>query len=241
MFTIALGTRRTFVPTLAAGGGVQLEAFAVDSGASIFSATVGNSALSGDLGIGGDVGYLGQTNGHLYAFAVSTGAPLLDLGGGPVSAPIIVDGHVFVATSTRVFSLELETASSAPTADPNGHSRGPRLSADGRYVAFESYASNLVSGDTNQFADIFVYDRQTQRTKRVNLAPGAAQANERSFVTDLSEAGRFLNFESWATNLGALAESNASLFVVDGVTGSVEKVNVDTLGAHLTRSAGFPD
>jgi outer membrane protein assembly factor BamB len=236
--SVAVTETSVFVPMAVAGGGVRVQAFDVGTGANVFSTALGDSALSGELGIAADVGYLGQSNGHLYAFAVSTGAPLLDLnlGSGPVSAPAIADGHVFVASASRVFSLGLEDALGAPTADPNGPSRAARLSVDGRYVAYESYASNLVSGDTNQQPDIFVYDRQTHRNTRVNLTAAGAQATDRSFLADFTENGRYAAFRSWAQNLGAISESLPSLFVADVVSGSIEKANVDSAGVHITTS-----
>ena len=59
----------------------------------------------------------------------------------------------------------------------NGLSFGPAISADGRFVAFESDATNLVPGDTNDASDIFVRDRQTGTTRRVSVSSGGAQGN----------------------------------------------------------------
>ena len=59
----------------------------------------------------------------------------------------------------------------------NGGSRWPSISADGRYVAFYSTASNLVPGDTNGDCDIFVYDRQTDTIERVSIASDGTQGN----------------------------------------------------------------
>src|SRR2546430_12447063 len=60
------------------------------------------------------------------------------------------------------------------------HSFTPVFSADSRYVAFTSYASNLVSGDTNGAADVFVRDRVTGATDRVSVASDGTQANRDS-------------------------------------------------------------
>ena len=57
----------------------------------------------------------------------------------------------------------------------NNQSQYPSISADGRYVAFSSYASNLVSGDTNEVSDVFVHDRQTGDTNRVSIASDGSQ------------------------------------------------------------------
>ena len=68
-------------------------------------------------------------------------------------------------------------------------------------MAFESDATNLVSGDTNGTADIFVHDRQTGTTERVSVATGGSQATGGSFTPAISADGRFVAFHSDATNL----------------------------------------
>lgn len=60
-------------------------------------------------------------------------------------------------------------------AEPDGRSDKPALSADGRYVAFWSAASNLVPGDTNGVFDLFLLDRTRGRTARIDLGPGRSQ------------------------------------------------------------------
>jgi len=93
----------------------------------------------------------------------------------------------------------------------NGSSLLPALSPDGRFVAFQSNASNLVEGDTNDAFDSFVHDRWTGRTKRVSVSPGGAQGNSNSFSfnTAVSSQGRFATFESDATNL-VLGDTNGA-------------------------------
>jgi len=83
----------------------------------------------------------------------------------------------------------------------NGHSWSPAISADGRYVAFQSDASNLVSGDTNGTSDIFVHDRQTGVTRRVTVDSAGNQGNSGSGGRDISADGRYVAFESVASNL----------------------------------------
>ena len=83
----------------------------------------------------------------------------------------------------------------------NGDSSFPVISADGRFVAFESYATNLVSGDTNGVRDIFVHDRQTGTTERMSVATGGGQATGESVFAAISADGRFVAFHSLATNL----------------------------------------
>jgi Tol biopolymer transport system component len=88
-------------------------------------------------------------------------------------------------------------------------SEAPSISASGRFVAFESDANNFVGSD-NGNQDIFVHDRKTKKTKRVSVRSNGAQANEGSFAPSISADGRFVAFESMATNLVG-ADDNVSL------------------------------
>jgi Tol biopolymer transport system component len=88
-------------------------------------------------------------------------------------------------------------------AQGDGQSMRPSLSGDGRYVAFYTDASNLVSGDTNGSADVILYDRQSGATKRVSVAGGGAEANGDSLRPALNASGRLVVFESDASNLVA--------------------------------------
>ena len=92
----------------------------------------------------------------------------------------------------------------------NGDSFWPALSGDGRFVAFESNASNLVAGDSNAARDVFVKDRQTAQTTRVSTDSAANPANGVSGVPAvLSDDGRFVVFSSEASNLVA-GDSNGT-------------------------------
>ena len=77
----------------------------------------------------------------------------------------------------------------------------PSISADGRFVAFSSSASNLVPDDINGIPDVFVRDRQTGTTRRVSVGPGGVQGNSSSFDPAISADGRFVAFISAASNL----------------------------------------
>jgi len=99
-------------------------------------------------------------------------------------------------------SLILASAASDGTPG-NSESSSPALSADGHYVAFSSWATNLVSGDTNDAPDIFVRDLQTGAMARVSIAADGTQANGYSYSPALSSDGRFVAFSSDATNLVA--------------------------------------
>lgn len=109
----------------------------------------------------------------------------------------------------------------------NGHSVFPSLSADGRKVAFQSLASNLVAGDTNGSADIFVRDLVTGVTE---LACGM-QGNRGSSTPAISRDGRFVAFVSGATNL-VEGDTNGfdDVFVCDLFSGGIERVSVGPQG-----------
>jgi Tol biopolymer transport system component len=83
----------------------------------------------------------------------------------------------------------------------NFWSCAPAISGDGRYVAFNSWATNLVPGDTNGTDDVFVKDLQTGITIRVSTDIAGAQANDSSSSAAISGDGRYVTFYSYATNL----------------------------------------
>lgn len=98
------------------------------------------------------------------------------------------------ATSGSLFAAEAATLQTERVSVSSAGVQGNRgsgpfsdeaVTADGRYVAFISRASNLVPNDTNQAQDVFVRDRLTHRTERVSIGNGH-QANRRSFGTDIS-------------------------------------------------------
>jgi Tol biopolymer transport system component len=124
----------------------------------------------------------------------------------------------------------------------DGASYIPTISADGRYVAFASVATNLVAGDTNGFYDVFVRDRVNATTERVSIATGGAQANSDSYGTpSLSANGRYVAFESNASNL-VPADTNNSIdvFVHDRQTGTTERVSVASDGSQGNSDSNAP-
>jgi Tol biopolymer transport system component len=114
------------------------------------------------------------------------------------------------------------------------------ISAGGRFVAFASEASNLVPGDTNGVADVFLRDRRTKRTVRVSVGQGGAQGNDISFVQAISADGRFVVFYSYASNL-VPNDTNKSpdVFVWDRRTRTTERVSVARHGAQANDGSDF--
>jgi Tol biopolymer transport system component len=122
-----------------------------------------------------------------------------------------------------------------------GGSLLPSLSADGRYVAFSSAATNLVPGDTNGVPDIFVRDLVAGTTTRVSVATGGGQANGGSFVPGISGNGRFVAFDSPSTNLVAGDTNGVSdIFVHDRETGTTTRVSVSRFLTQADKGSFFP-
>jgi Tol biopolymer transport system component len=120
-------------------------------------------------------------------------------------------------------------------AQGNGDSETSCLSRDGRFVVFESFASNLVANDTNGFLDVFVHDRLTGVTERVNVDSFGAQAvGGHSLVNrarSVSDDGRYVVFFSYATNLDPNDVNGVyDVFVHDRATGSTQVRSVSSSG-----------
>ncbi len=118
-------------------------------------------------------------------------------------------------------------------AQANGHSSGAKISANGRFVVFHSDATNLVPNDTNNRQDIFVRDRKANTTKRISVSSSGAQADGHSEYASVSGDGRFVAFQSSATNLVA-SDSNGfdDIFVRDRKTRTTRRVSMGLGGAQ---------
>src|SRR4028119_1826408 len=113
----------------------------------------------------------------------------------------------------------------------NGGSDNPSISADGRFVAFTSVASNIVPGDTNNTSDIFVRDRLTNTTTRVSVDSAGNQGNFFSGSASISADGRFVAFSSNSSNLVPGDPNNRDeIFVRDLSTNTTTRVSVDSAG-----------
>lgn len=120
-------------------------------------------------------------------------------------------------------------------------SRGPTISADGRYVAFESFAANLVAADTNGHADIFVRDREKRRTTLVSRHSDGDQGNGSSGQADISGSGRWVAFSSGASDLVALdTNGDIDIFVTDRRTGRTRRVSIGPNGRQANDESSHP-
>lgn len=143
-----------------------------------------------------------QANAHVDSFEISGAGRYVAFA---TSANNLISGDtnntmdVFVHDRQTGQTTRVSVASNG--AQQNGDAYACAISSDGRYVAFDSYASNLVSGDTNGVPDIFVHDRQTGQTTRVSVASDGTPGNLDSAGASISDDGRYVAFSSWANNL----------------------------------------
>ena len=114
------------------------------------------------------------------------------------------------AAAAAKHTQRVNVSSAGAQADQGVASNPPALSANGRYVAFASDATNLVSGDTNGFSDIFVRDLKLHTTTLVSVGPGGVQGNGDSYQPAISADGRYVAFASDASNL--VSGDNNGLF-----------------------------
>ncbi len=106
-------------------------------------------------------------------------------------------------------------------------SQYPAVSGNGRFVAFQSYADNLVPGDTNGQPDVFVRDMTKGITKLLSIDPPLGPANNQSQETTISADGRWIAFSSYASNLVSGQDFNNSedVFLADRTTGAITLVS----------------
>lgn len=128
-----------------------------------------------------------------------------------------------------------------PSPQPAGASDNPVISSDGQYAAFESYAGNLVCENSTSRRDVFVFDQSTSLVQKISLALDGGGANGNSAQPSLSADGRYIVFESNATNLISADSNNdcdsnyddlpdncADIFLFDRQSGQTTLVSVST-------------
>jgi hypothetical protein len=199
------------------GASGATERISVDS-----SENQGNAASDSEISVSAD--------GRYVVFS-STASNLVAGDTNGVSDVFVRDLVTGTTTRVAVDSSELES---------NGASVDAVISADGRYVAFQSLASNLVAGDTNGFMDVFVRDLLSGTTTRVSVdsagteASGATSAN-----VSISADGRYVTFHSDASNLVANdTNGTGDVFVRDVVAGTTARVSVNSAGVEGNSISG---
>jgi len=158
-----------------------------------------------------------------------------------LSVDEVVTGRDFGNVRVPLPGLIEQVSVSSAEVSGNGDSRLAAVNSDGRFVAFESYASNLVAGDVGGRMDVFVRDRETGTTELVSLTWQGEQANGSSGEPAISSDGRYVAFHSLATNLVQTDDNGyRDVFVYDRQTGTVELVSVSDYLAQGDHVSGRP-
>lgn len=159
------------------------------------------------------------------------------------SAPIdddrngTLDVFVYDWSANPVIPVE-RVSRDALGVEGNGDSLSPSLSDDGRYVAFYSYADNLVAGDTNEFEDVFVKDRQTAGIVMASVASDGTLGNNDSYKPIISGNGGFVVYRSKASNLVPNDNNKHwDIFVRDLTLNTTERVSVSSNGTEANHDS----
>ncbi len=141
----------------------------------------------------------------------------------PLGVVLLVTLLLSLASCTWIVRASVSTSGG----DANGFSNGVALDGQGRFVAFTSAASNLVTNDTNGVLDVFVRDNRAATTERVSVTSSGVQANGGSEQPSMSSDGRYVAFRSWATNLASGGTNGVpDVFVHDRQTGTTQRITV---------------
>jgi Tol biopolymer transport system component len=151
--------------------------------------------------------------------------------------------HMDIFVRDREMGKTERLSVSSSGGEPDSSGGAPSITPDGRFVAFESRAANLVPGDTNRECDIFVHDRRTGKTERVSVGSSGAEANgdswDPSFSHSISADGRFVAFGSKATNLvPGDTNGHEDVFVHDRKTGTTVRVSTSASGGQADGPSG---
>ena len=185
------------------------------------------------------VGPKGEANGASLASLVSADGRVVAYSS---DASNLVPGDRNAALDvflTRTADRRTTRVSVGEIGESSDRSEASSIDADGRVVAFRSYAPNLILDDWNGLADVFVYDRGSAWTERVNVSTVGNEADAATFRGMLSGDGRYVGFRSRADNLVS-GDTNEALdvFVHDRVTGMTQRVSVASDGTEADAS-GF--
>ena len=149
------------------------------------------------------------------------------------------DNDVFVHDRQTGLTERVSVSSTGEQA--NDSSSSPSISADGRFVAFLSRASNLVAGGINGVQNSFVHDRITGVTEIVSISSTSATANANTFLPKMSGSGRFVVFSSAASNLvDGDINGEGDIFVHDRQTGFTELASVSSTGMLGNGNSFYP-
>jgi hypothetical protein len=128
---------------------------------------------------------------------------------------------------------ELSTLANSPD---NSSEDTPVVSCNSNDIAYQSDATNLVSGDTNSVSDVFEYNRLTEETARISVATGGAQGDNSSWTPSISDDGRYVAFQSNATTLTSQSGSGTNVYIHDRKGGTTQLISIDRNGNKTANS-----
>jgi murein DD-endopeptidase MepM/ murein hydrolase activator NlpD len=143
-----------------------------------------------------------------------------------------VNGVQDVFVTDRYVNTPVLASVSTGGTQGNGESEAPAVSADGRWVAFQSLATNLVPGDTNSDRDVFLRDLQTNATTRASVATGGGQVSGDSNSASISADGRWITFRSTAALVPEDTNGFDDVYVHDRIAGTTVRASVGAAGAQ---------
>lgn len=134
-----------------------------------------------------------------------------------------------------------ERVSLATAGESNGNSFGATISGDGRFVAYQSWATNLTATDMNGWQDVFLYDRQTGLTQCLSLDSSGATGNGFSTAAAISEDGQFITFVSTSNDM-VPGDTNGlpDIFLFDRIGGTLELISQDSNGVQGNSTSTLP-
>lgn len=122
----------------------------------------------------------------------------------------------------------------------NAQSQNPSISADGRFVAFASNATNLVANDTNPYTDVYVRDMVAGTTELVSVAYTGNAGNSNSFRPEISADGRFVIFQSSAWISLSYTSGGSHIFVRDRLNATTQLVDRNAVSVQAGADSEYP-
>lgn len=148
---------------------------------------------------------------------------------------------IFVHDRSTGETVLVSVSNTTVAAETDGISANPSTSRNGRYTAFNSYATNVIANDINgDTSDVFVYDKITQLTTLVSVDSAGIQKNCQSRNPSINGSGRYVAFDS-ACSLDPLDIINQSdIYVHDRNSGQTMLVSVDNAGLQSNGASDTP-
>jgi hypothetical protein len=181
-----------------------------------------------------------QPNGHTFIGAISGDGNYVAFAS---DASNLVAGDTNSGTDVFLYNRATGAITKITTTDASGASTVNKidLSYDGRYIVYDFVASDIVANDTNSTSDVFIYDRTTAETTRLSVSTQGTEGDGASFNPSISNDGRFVVFESEATNLVADDENGvADIFLRDRLLNTTVRVSTAADGTEGNADSGSP-